>query len=99
MKCRMGDLRAKEVINMKDGTRLGYVCDLEIDTQNAALTAVVVYGRLRLFGLLGRAPDRVILWKDIVLIGDDTVLVNSEEPEEREEGRIAKIIEKFSGGG
>ena len=60
MLCRMGDLRSKEVINTKDGSRLGFVCDLELDPKTASLAAVVVYGRLRLFGLLGREPDLVL---------------------------------------
>lgn len=97
MSCRMGDLRNKEVINMKDGTRLGFVSDVEIDTHTAALTAVVVYGRLRLFGLLGREPDFVIPWKDISLIGDDTVLVDYLPPESgKKEGALAKFFEKIS---
>ena len=81
MNCRIGELRNKEVVNVKDGGRLGFVSDVELDTDAATLTAVVVYGRLRLFGLLGREPDFVIPWKDIELIGDDTVLVNWQQPE------------------
>jgi len=97
MSCRMGDLRNKEVINVKDGTRIGFVSDVEIDTRSAALTAVVVYGRLRLFGLLGREPDFVIPWKDISLIGDDTVLVDYQPPEDRKkEGALARFFEKIS---
>ena len=68
MTCRLDSLRDKEVINVKDGGRIGFVSDAEVDTQEAKLTAVVVYGRLRLFGLLGREADFVIPWKDIVLI-------------------------------
>lgn len=96
MSCRMGDLRNKEVINVKDGTRVGFVSDVEIDTHTASLTAVVVYGKLRWFGLLGRAPDSVIPWKDIVLIGDDTVLVRYEEPEKQEKTALAKFFDKLS---
>ena len=76
MTCRMGDLRNKEVINVRDGSRMGYVCDLELDTAAAALTALVVYGKLRLFGIFGREPDLVIPWDKVGLIGDDTVLVD-----------------------
>ena len=72
----MGDLRNKEVINVRDGSRMGYVCDLELDTAAAALTALVVYGKLRLFGILGREPDLVIPWDKVGHIGDDTVLVD-----------------------
>ena len=75
MNCRMADMRNKEVINIKDGTRLGCVCDVEIDTSCAKVYAIVIYGRLRLFGLLGREDDIVIKWDDIEVIGDDTILV------------------------
>lgn len=76
MTCRMIDMRRKEVINIKDGMRLGSVCDMEIDTASARVTALVIYGRLRFFGLFGREDDIVIRWQDIQVIGDDTVLVS-----------------------
>ncbi len=95
MNCRMGDLRDKEVVNIKNGTKIGFVSDVEIDTRTAALTAVVVYGRLRLFGLLGREPDVVIPWKEISLIGDDAVLVDYQEPEQKKEkNALARLLEK-----
>ena len=97
MKCLMGDLRNKEVINVKDGARIGFVSDIEMDTRTAALTAVVVYGKLRLFGLLGREPDFVIPWKDISLIGNDTMLVSYEKPEEaKKPGVLASLWDKLS---
>ena len=75
MTCRIIDMRHKEVINVKDGTRLGTVCDVEIDTTDAKLLSIVIYGRLRCFGLLGREDDIIIGWRDIQVIGDDTILV------------------------
>lgn len=96
MACRIGELRNKEVVNVKDGGRLGFVSDVELDTSTAALTAVVIYGRLRLFGLLGREPDAVIPWKDIELIGDDTVLVRWRQPEPpKQSGTLQRIWEKL----
>ena len=74
MNCRIIDMRHKEVINVKDGTRLGCVCDVEIDTTDARVVSIVIYGRLRCFGLLGREDDIVIKWQDIQVIGDDTIL-------------------------
>ncbi|MCI1966220.1 MAG: YlmC/YmxH family sporulation protein [Oscillospiraceae bacterium] len=76
MTCRMFDMRRKEVINVKDGMRLGIVNDMEFDTANARVMAIVIYGRLRFFGLFGREDDIVIRWQDIQVIGDDTILVN-----------------------
>ena len=78
MVCRMDSLRDKEVINVKDGGRIGFVCDVEVDTQEARLTAVVVYGKLRLFGLLGREEDRYIPWDRVRRFGEDIILVEQE---------------------
>lgn len=96
MNCRIGELRNKEVVNVKDGSRLGFVSDVELDTVAASLTAVVVYGRLRLFGFLGREPDFIIPWRDIELIGDDAVLVNWRQPEPpKQSGTLDRIWEKL----
>ena len=78
MLCRLTDLRDKDVINVKDGTRLGGVDDVELDTATARILAVIIYGRLRWFGLLGREEDRVIRWNDIEVIGEDTILVRGQ---------------------
>lgn len=76
MIARITDMHNKEVINLCDGTRLGYVDDLEVDTCTAQVTALVISGRSRLFGLLGKDPDIVVQWKDIEVVGGETVLVN-----------------------
>lgn len=74
-RCRIVDMQHKEVINIKDGTCLGCVNDIEIDTTCAKLVAIVVYGKLKCFGLFGRYDDIVIKWEDIEVIGEDTILV------------------------
>ena len=75
MICRIIDMRHKEVINIKDGTRVGCVCDVEIDTTDSRVISIVIYGRLRCFGLFGREDDIIIKWEDIKVIGDDTISV------------------------
>ncbi|HIT53784.1 MAG TPA: YlmC/YmxH family sporulation protein [Candidatus Fimivicinus intestinavium] len=80
MNCRITDLRSKEVICVKDGCRLGNVCDVEIDTCTGQLCAIIVYGRTRWCGLGGRENDICIPWKDIQVIGEETILVCCERP-------------------
>lgn len=75
-KCRITDLRHKDVVNIKDGCCLGCVNDVEVDTKTARLVAVVIYGRLKFFGMLGRRDDIIIFWDDIEVIGDDVILVS-----------------------
>ncbi|MBC8536966.1 YlmC/YmxH family sporulation protein [Feifania hominis] len=79
--CRIVDLRSKEVINMKDGSRLGYICDVEIDVCSGKLTAIVVPGAPKFFGLFGREEDIVISWDEIEKIGEDIILVFVDLPE------------------
>ncbi len=80
MICRITDMHDKEVINICDGMRLGCVDDVEIDTCTAQLTAIVIYGRPKCFGLLGHEEDIVICWKEIEVIGEQTILVNHPLP-------------------
>ena len=77
MDCRVAELRYKEIIDIADGTRYGYVGDVELDTQSGQVRALVVYGRLRLFGLLGREEDRVFPWTAVRRFGEDIILVES----------------------
>ena len=80
MLCRIDDLRNKQVVCVKNGCVLGFISDVEMDTLNGNLTSIIIFGRLRFFGLLGREEDIVIPWKDISVIGNETVLVNTEPP-------------------
>lgn len=73
--CCITDLRNKEVINKSNGCRLGFVNDIEVDICCGRVTALIVYGRPRIFGVFGRCEDIRICWEDIEVIGDDTVLV------------------------
>jgi sporulation protein, YlmC/YmxH family len=73
--CRIVDLRNKEVINVKDGSRIGCVNDVEVDIKCARVVSIVIYGRLKLFGILGREEDIVIRWENIEVVGEDTILV------------------------
>ena len=75
MNCCVTDLRNKEVINAKNGCRLGQVCDVEIDTCTGCIVSVIIWGRPKCFGFLGREEDLRICWNDIEVIGDDTILV------------------------
>ena len=78
MYCRIEDLRNKQVVCVKDGCVLGFVSDVELNTTDGTLTAIVIFGRLKLFGLFGREDDVVIPWKDIEVIGPETILVSTD---------------------
>ena len=77
MECRVSELRYKEIINVSDGRRYGWVGDVEVDLDSGQVRALVVPGRLRLFGLLGREEDRVFPWEAVRRFGADTILVET----------------------
>lgn len=75
MNCSITELRNKEVINAKNGCRLGYVSDVEIDTCSGCIVSIIIWGKGKCLGLLKGGEDLKIFWKDIEVIGDDTILV------------------------
>jgi YlmC/YmxH family sporulation protein len=75
MDTRIAELRYKEVISVEDGTRYGYVGDMEVDLESGQVRALVVPGRRRFFGLLGREEDKVIPWSAVKRFGEDIILV------------------------
>ena len=78
MDTRVGDLRCKEVINILDGTRYGYVGDAEVDLETGKVLSLIIPGRLRLFGLLGREEERVFPWSAVRRFGEDIILVEED---------------------
>ena len=89
MNCRIADMRFKEVINLCDGERLGYVCDVEVDIVTGRLCSIIVPGPCRFFGLFWREADYVIPWECITRIGEDIILieVSGEHRRDRREKR------------
>lgn len=69
------DLRAKEVINVSDGRRLGNVIDLIFETCSACVTGIVVPGSRNFFNLFRGNCDIFIPFQRIIKIGKDVVLV------------------------
>ena len=76
MLCRIADFRYKEIINVCTGHRLGYVGDVEFNIANGQITALIVPGPCRFFGLLGREDDFLLPWDCIDRIGEDIILIN-----------------------
>jgi len=71
------ELCERDVVNVTTGQNLGKVDDISFEPETASITGVILYGRLKLFGLLGREEDTAIPWGDIEKIGTDVLLVRT----------------------
>ena len=88
VQCRIRDFRCKEVINVCDGCRLGYVSDLDVRVPEGQVVAIIVYGPGRFFGLFGRGEEFYIPWECIQRIGDDIILID--KPFQRRDPRLER---------
>ncbi len=74
------DFKHKEVININDGKRLGFVQDVCADFETGRITSIIVPGGTnKLMNLFSSSNDIVIPWSNIKCIGDDLILVEIEE--------------------
>ncbi len=71
---RFYDFRQKEVINVCDGVRLGFVCDLEFEI-SGRIVSLIVLEQKNGFRFFGKCREFRIPWKCIRRIGDDIILV------------------------
>ena len=67
------DLRAKEVVNLQNGARMGKIIDLIIDSNGKNVLGLVVPGVRKIF----RATEDIFIpWCNIAKIGSDVILVS-----------------------
>ncbi len=79
MNCCIEELCNKDVICVENGSRIGFVCDAEIDICNGRMTALLISPPSN--GIFARKSECFrVCWGDIVVIGDETVLVKNISP-------------------
>ncbi len=83
---RLSDLRYREVINISTGARLGYVSDVIFSLPEGRITALVVPGPGRFFGVLGRESDYILPWDAITQMGGDIILIDGKADIRRDDG-------------
>ena len=78
MECRVEDFRFKEVVNVCNGQRLGFVGDVLFDIACGKILAIIIPGRCKFLGLFWREDDYIIPWECIRRIGGDIIIVEVE---------------------
>lgn len=70
------DFKHKEVINITNARRLGYVQDVCADLETGTITSIIVPGEKKLKTVFGNNNNDIeIPWQSIKSIGDDIILV------------------------
>ena len=69
------DFKHKEVVNINNGKRLGFVQDVCADLESGKITSIIVPGNNKLLNIFVQGSDIVIPWENIKCIGDDLILV------------------------
>ncbi|MBO3443281.1 YlmC/YmxH family sporulation protein [Clostridium sp. CCUG 7971] len=73
---RVSDIMEKEIINVKNGKRMGFITDIDMDTNEGKIMSFTITGDCGR-GIFSRGYEgQVIFWNDILKIGCDTIIVN-----------------------
>ena len=70
------ELKSKDVINMRDCSKLGRISDLEFDQCSGQICKVFVPSGNKLFNFFCTEPDICIPYRDIKQIGPDIIIVD-----------------------
>lgn len=94
------DLRMKEVINVVNGTRIGFIYDFEINLEKNRIEAIVIPKEGKFLKIFSKEDDYVIPWKRIVKVGQDIILVELKDSiqydeEENENNNINFLLDNI----
>ncbi len=74
----MARLIGKEVINIRDGCRLGRVCDVLVDWKCGEVNALIVPVVKGVFSFVGKKKEYCISRCSVVKVGTDIVLIDTD---------------------
>ena len=75
---RFSYLREKEVINIYDGKRLGFVCDFEFEPATGKICTLIIPEECGKWNFFGKERAYFVPWRCIRRIGDDIILVEAD---------------------
>ena len=75
MKKKGLDFKHKEVININDGKRLGFVQDVCADLERGNITSIIVPGNNKAIIYFLAGNEIIIPWEKVKCIGEDIILV------------------------
>lgn len=77
---RLKDLQNKEIVNIIDGSKIGFIDDLEIDISTGKIQNILIFQKNKSFGFLEHiSSEYIIEWDEIKMIGNQTILVEIQD--------------------
>lgn len=70
-------MRNMEVIDILTGTKIGFIKDFKISCEDNKIISLILPGEIKSW--FAKEDEKEILWKDIVKIGTDVILVKAKE--------------------
>ena len=70
---RLSELQTKEIVNIKDGKRIGTIIDVIVEANGSISKLVLEEKRGRKF----HREESEIKWSSIIKIGDDIILIDT----------------------
>lgn len=71
------DLRQMEVIDVKEGKRLGFISDIIFDDELNKIESIVIPPQNSFFSVFRKKDEIIIKWDQIKVIGVDVILVDT----------------------
>ena len=73
---RIYDIKNKEVINVKDGCRLGYIRDVEFDLMNGRIKRLIIPAQTKILSIFKRNMEYHVNWQQVKRVGEERILVD-----------------------
>jgi len=73
----LNSIKTMEVVEINSGTRLGFIKDFKVDTENYKITSILMPNEK--ISIFGKNNDIEIPWYRIKKIGVDVILVDAED--------------------
>lgn len=73
---KLSELQMKEIIDIREGKRLGHLHDLTINPVTGVIESIIILYKQRKGSFFTNVEEVVIEWQHISKIGTDVILVN-----------------------
>lgn len=79
----LSELSIKDIVNDHDGTKVGKITDLEIDTITGKILSVKIQGGSKVYQIFNKNAIS-IPWNRIIKIGSDVVIIDNQHKIDKE---------------